>query len=136
MTDDISCLASLILKPTMIVLKAQHLMNCLLLNSPTSFLLGPTLARVYCWLPCSTPTPRTRDYPLPIPLLGHNSIIKSFRTHWPFSFLLSFHWLNLNLESLDSETIRDLKGQLTILTSLIGKNNKAYIWYIQGYITI
>ena len=47
MTDDISCLASFILKLTMIALKA-HLMNCFLLNSPTSVLLGPTLARVYC----------------------------------------------------------------------------------------
>lgn len=48
MTDDISCLASFILKLTMIALKAQHLMNCFLLNCPTSVLFGPVLARIYC----------------------------------------------------------------------------------------
>lgn len=66
MTDDISRLAYFILKLTVIFLKAQHLKNCLLLNSPTSVLLGPALARVYSDF-LSLPPPYTHYYPLPIP---------------------------------------------------------------------
>ena len=64
--------------------------------------------------------------------LGHNSIIKSSLRCWLFPSLLSFHWLNLNLESLNSRAVKHLESQFNS-PSFIDEYNQEYIPYLAAY---